>query len=106
MLTFKKHLTIKQVNEEYTYIGNCRDAFDCDANYMMQVVQQDDLSYSEDTYFHNPELKISKDQFIKLVGINYKFLNDPTTFYGYNSDENIVFVYDPKKDIHYFFGRG
>lgn len=80
----------------YTFWKTC---IDCDdGNEVQKIVDQDDLSYNEDTYFHNPEHQISAERFIHMTG-----LNKPYDFYGYNSNLDIVFGYDELKDRHDFF---
>jgi len=90
------------LNNNYVFVGTCVDAFGGDANEIQQIVQQDDLAYSGETYFHNPELQISKEEFIKLTGVNPKTVN---MFFGHNKQFDVVFSYAPYNDIHSFYCR-
>lgn len=87
------------LNEKYSYFGNCVE-FES-GNDVLDIVQQDDLSFSEDTYYHDPELRISPKKFFELTDIKPK----RNHFYGYNKEHDIVFDYDPEKDIHYFYSK-
>jgi hypothetical protein len=81
----------------YELFANCKE-FEC-GNDVQEIVQQDDFTYGEETYNHNPELQISPKEFYLLTGKRPK----RNRFYGHNKDLDIVFSYDPSRDIHYFY---
>jgi hypothetical protein len=83
----------------YGYVGNCVEMED--AMEVLRIVEQDDLEYPEETFYHNPKLQISPRSFYELTG---KEPNE-NNFYGFNKDLNIVFEYNPDKDIHYFYSK-
>jgi hypothetical protein len=86
------------LNENHYHLfGNCTEN-EC-GNDVYEIVQQDDLQYPEETYFHNPELQISPKEFFILTGIKPK----KNHFYGHNKELDIVFHYNPNRDIHYFY---
>lgn len=92
-------LVKKILSEEYELVGTCVEYCNDDGNEIQQIVRQDDLSYGEDTYYHDPELEISKEQFKELTGVEVpKYY-----FTGYNRDYDIVFDYNPETDIHNFY---
>ena len=94
-------LVKKILSEEYELVGTCVEYCNDDGNEIQQIVRQDDLSYEEDTYYHDPELEISKEQFKELTGIDVP----KDYFTGYNSDYGIVFYYNPETDIHNFYKK-
>jgi hypothetical protein len=93
------NLVKRILSEKYILVGTCVEYCEDDGNKIYQIVRQDDMSYDETTYYHDPELEISKEKFEELTGINVP----KDHFTGYNSDHGIVFDYDPKTDIHKFY---
>lgn len=100
-MEYKKHI--------FCYVGNCKNTIPhtfSDANEMQQVVQQDEDSYDEKTLFHNPEIQISIADFENCTG--YDIASTLKTFkikedYFIGKNEGFIFIYDDKKDIHYFW---
>lgn len=92
-------ILIENKEHLYGYVGNCMEMED--GMDVLKIVEQDDLEYPEETYYHNPKLQISPKEFYELTGkkANKKY------FYGFNKDLDIVFEYNPNKDIHYFFSK-
>jgi hypothetical protein len=87
------------LSEKYILVGTCVEYCKDDGNEIYQIVRQDDMSYDVDTYYHDPELEISKEKFEKLTGINVP----EDHFTGYNREYGIIFDYDPETDIHKFY---
>jgi hypothetical protein len=94
--TIKKYLT-----EKYEFVGTCVEYCGDDGNEIQQIVQQDDFSYGEETWYHDPDLEISKEEFKKITGISVP----EDHFTGYNEFYGIVFDYDPDTDIHKFYKK-
>lgn len=67
---------------------------------VQEITRQDDFEFPEETYFHDPEMQIDEMLYSKLTGDS---LGDALAFW--NREMDIVFKYDPEKDIHYFFSR-
>ena len=88
-----------QENQNYFYSGSC-----CDTDNGMrvyQIVEQDDLTYPEETYFHNPENAISEKEFLSKVP-------NPKTNYdwwGWNKSIDIIFGYNFDLDRHDFYEK-
>lgn len=93
---------IYKMSEEnlYGFTGTC-----CDTDGGMEIyaiVEQDSFKYPfEKTYFHNPNLKISEDFFLKKVSNPIKKYD----FYGWNKEKDILFGYDAKNDMHDFYEK-
>lgn len=83
----------------YQLTGTCVD-FE-DGMEVQEITQQDDLSYGEDTYYHDPNLQISPEKFQSLTGEQAT----PDNFYGFNEYTGHVFKYVPNEDVHYFYER-
>jgi hypothetical protein len=90
--------TISQ-HPEYSFWKTCID-FE-DGMEVYDIVEQDYLQYPENTYYHNPELEISPQNFQDLVGKAGNIRH----FYGYNQKQDIIFDYNPKTDIHSFYKK-
>ena len=89
----------KQLVEKYFYTGNCTE-YD-DGNDIQRITQHDDMEFPEETYGHDPKMQISSKEFYNMTGVNLK--KDELAFW--NKDIDIVFRYNPNKDIHYFYER-
>lgn len=97
-----KQLIESLYNNKYYYAGDCVNVDSGDSIYT--IVRQDDLTYSEELYHHDPELVIDQQTFSHYID------NDPIKdgvkyLYGYNSDYDTFFKYNPEKDIHYFYTK-
>ena len=93
-------MRISKISQK-TYSSWCNCADFKDGNDVQQIVRFDDLQYPEETYFHNPEFKITKEKFQKLT--NYNYPTDDYVFFGYNPQERILFAYNYYTDRHDFF---
>lgn len=85
------------LKENYHYTRNCIE-FE-DGNEVQEITHQDEWEYPEETFGHDPDMQISKEEFAKMTGEGLK--NNELAFW--NQDMNIVFRYDPDKDVHYFY---
>ena len=88
---------IESPNKKYHYYNNCKD-FE-DGNEVNSIVDWDDTEYSENTYFHNPEYQITKQQFLKMIDQPI----DNYDYYGFNPKLDIVFGYILDNDRHDFY---
>lgn len=88
----------KKITENYQYTGSCVECED--GMEVQEITRQDDFKFPEETYFHDPEMQIDGVLYFKLTGDS---LGDALAFW--NRDLDVVFKYDPDKDIHYFYGK-
>lgn len=92
-------MVLENTKAKYNYWKNCKE-FE-DGNVVQEIVQQDDLEYGEDTYYHNPEMQISKNEFEKMT--DHKVDSSQYNYFAYNKDMDILIAYDLNDDRHDFY---
>lgn len=96
----KKKILSSEESYKFVYWKNCVD-FE-EGSEVQDLVQQDEYEYPEETFFHPPHLRISREEFQRLTG---KKFSGSKLYFSKTSYPNVIFYYDPKKDIHYFYLR-
>ena len=110
--TPKKYLThcgkyIDEVNvdkekylSKYSFWKTCTE-FE-DGNEVYDIALQDELSFDELTFFHDPSQQITKIDFQYATGENAL---ESDVFFGYNKEHDILFKYNEKLDKHFFYTK-
>jgi len=102
----------KSILNENEYLGNCTDSFDEETGECHLPIFTDvsDFANREEEFRNAVEegrdLFLTREEFIKVVGRDYPFLNDSMEFYFFpeeGSSPQVYVAYDPEEDVHYFF---
>lgn len=97
----------KLSNKPYEYVGNCVNSFDDDGDCVLSIFRDtSDFAVAEEES-KEVSKEVSKDivKTFKMSSELEKIAKRKTTKLLYNEDRDIYFLYDTKKDIHYFFVR-
>jgi hypothetical protein len=88
-----------EASSKYHFVGTCVNSFDSDGDCLIPYFND-----TSDFAVQEEESKpITKEQFVKnvddfsMVPVNSQFLITP--------NKNVIMAYDPKLDVHYFFGK-